>query len=313
MALSMGGCPQQPLDSGREAPGTPAGPVQVKTAGFSVTLPSSAEPYDFGLDLPGATFQAFYTDDLDFMYVISTIDVGSLAQFSGDESNDSIRFDGTGRTSSGDFIILMTRSGQYGDSTATMAKLADGQLLFVGTDTSNPAKNIVFASIELADTDGTSIEENASDGVPLLAAPTKDGIVLLDDNFAYRVTESADLRQIAGWAVADSIMAHDAADFSFFSFAEPFFLTKIGEWESVSAEYIGVAERATITAVTVEFGSAELSLSNGSVWRAAYADENEAKTWNVGDEVALLEDSASFLGYTLLRLTTGASIVVEPN
>ncbi|MFH1748206.1 MAG: hypothetical protein ABIG44_14320 [Planctomycetota bacterium] len=314
VAVSIGGCPQQPLDSGREAPGTPAGPVQVKTAGFSVTLPSSAEPYDVGLEIPGASFQAFYTEPLDYGYLIYTIDVGSLALFSGDESNNSTRFDGMGRTSAGDFIILATTPGQYGDYTAAMAELEDGQLLYVGTDTSNPAKNIVFASIELVGTDGTSIEENASEGVPLLIAPAKDGIVLLDDNFAYRVTESADLRQIAGWAVADSIMAHDAADFSLFSFGEPFFLTKAGEWESVSAEYIGVAESATITAVTdVEFGSAEVSLSNGSVWRAAYADENEAKTWNVGDEVALLEDSGSFLGYTLLRLTTGASIVVEPN
>lgn len=308
VAVSSGGCPQQPLDSGREAPGTVAGP------GFSVTLPSSAEPYDVGLEIPGATFQACYTDDLDYAYIIYTIDVGSLALFSGDENNDSVRFDGTGRTSSGDFLLLMTMPGQYGDYTAAWAELADGQFLLIGTDTLNPAKNIIFGSIELVDTDGTSIEENASEGVPLLAAPTKGGIVVLDDDSAYRVTESADLRQIAGWTVADSIMPHDAADFSFFSFAEPFFLTKIGEWESVSAEYIGVAERATITSVTdVEFGRAEVSLSNGCVWRAAYADENEAKTWNVGDEVALLEDSGSFLGYTLLRLTTGASIVVEPN
>ncbi|MCK4342041.1 MAG: hypothetical protein KAY37_10000 [Phycisphaerae bacterium] len=244
VAVSIGGCPQQP-------PGTAAGPVEVKGAGFSVTLPSSAEPYDVGLDIPGATFQAFYTDDLDYVYSIYTIDVGSLAMFSGDESNHSIRFDGTGRTSSGDFILLATLPSQYreqyGDYTAAMAELADGQLLCVGTDTWNPAKNIIFGSIELVDTDGTSIEENASEGVPLLVAPVEDGFVLLDDDSAYRVTDPGELRQLAGWAVGDAIMAHDASDF-FSSSPDPFFLTKIGEYESVSAEYIDVAERATITA-----------------------------------------------------------------
>ncbi len=242
----MGGCPQLPPDSGRENPGTPAGPVQVKTAGFSVTLPSSAEPYDAGLEIPGATFQASFTDQLDYMYIIYTIDVGSLALFSGDESNRSGRFDGTGRTSSGDFIILATLPSQYreqyGNYTAAIAELADGQLLCVGTDTWNPAKNIVFASIDLVNTDGTSLEDDASEGVPLLAAPTKDGVVVLDDDSAYRVTDPADLRQLAGWAVGDAIMAHDASDF--FSTPDIFFLTKIGEYESVAAEYIGTGESA---------------------------------------------------------------------
>jgi len=238
----MGGCPQQPLDSGREAPGTPAGPVQVKTAGFSVTLPSSAEPYDVGLEIPGATFQAVYTDDLHYLYVIYTIDIASLAQFSGDENNDSVRFDGTGRTSSGDFILLATMRGQYTEMTAAMAEVADGQLLCVGIEASNPAKNVVLASIDLVNTDGTPLEDDASDGVPILAAPTKDGVVVLDDDSAYRVTDPAGLRQLAGWAVGDAIMAHEASDF--YSSADPFFLTKIGEYESVAAEYIGTADSA---------------------------------------------------------------------
>jgi len=197
-----------------------------------------------GLEIPGATFQAIYTDDLDYLYIIYTIDVGSLALFSADESNASTRFDGTGRTSSGDFILLATARGQYGDLTGAMAELADGQLLFVGTDTSHPAKNLIFASIDLADTDGTSLEENASDGVPLLVSVTKDGFVVLDDDSAYRVTDPADLQQLAGWASGDAIMAHHASDF--FSSPAPFFLTKVAEYESVVGEYIGTGESALV-------------------------------------------------------------------
>jgi len=272
LALSTGGCPQQPLDSGREAPGTPAGPVQLKAGGFSVTLPSSAEPYDVGLDIPGATFQACYTDDLDYAYIIYTIDVGSLALFSGDESNTSMRFDGMGRTSSGDFILLATMRGRYRESTAAIAELADGQWLCVATDTSNPAKNIIFASIDLTNTDGTSLEENASDGVPLLVSVTKDGFVVLDDDSAYRVTDPGDLQQLAGWASGDAIMAQDASDF--FSSPASFFLTKVGEYESVAAEYIGTGESVLVCPFVLDEDPLfTLTIPCGTILRAEPSSE----------------------------------------
>ena len=303
-ALLIAGCPQ-PQGDQSEA-------VRVAGPGFSVTLPASAVAVDPGVGIPGATFQAFYEDDLGYLYAVYSIDVGSLAVFSGDEANPSFRFDGTGTTSSGDFVILATVPGQYGDVTAAMAQLADGQLLYVGVDASNPMRNVVFASIDLADTDGTAIEDNAADGVPLLAAPVKGDLLVLDDQSVFRVSGSADLLLTRNWSIGDPIMWHDSADFSWL--ITEFFLTKVGQWESVSADYVGLADLLTIESVVdLEYGSVEITLSDDTVWRVAYSDENVARTWEVGDNVALCEDPWSFLGYTMIRLSTGASVVVEPS
>jgi hypothetical protein len=272
-AVSIGGCSQQPLELGQAALGMPAGPVQVSGAGFSVTLPSSAAPYDVGLQIPGATFQAAYKDDLAYLYIIYTIDAGSLAQFSGDENNASVRFDGTGRTSSGDFILLATVPAQYGDLAAVEAVLADGQWLCVGTDASNPARSIVFASIDLANTDGTSLEQNASGGVPLLVSTTNDGLIVLDDDSVYKIADVGDLDQVAGWASGDAVMPHGASDF-FPSSPELVFLTKIGEYQSVVAEYIGTGESILVCPFVLDEDPLfTLTIPCGTVLRAEPSSE----------------------------------------
>lgn len=247
-AVCIAGCPLETAsqggsnpDSGLGAPATPSGPVVVKGTGFSVTLPDSAESYDVGVAFPGATFEASFSDALGYSYLIYTVHADSIASFSADDANSSVQFVGSAQTSSGDFIILA----ETPSVAEALAELADGQLLLVGTQYDNPLKNIIFASIDLAGTDGTSLEENANDGVPILVSPASDGYIALDDNTVYSVpNSSSDIRLIAGWGTGDAIMAHDASDF--YSTPDVFFLTKIGEYESVAATYIGTSDQFLI-------------------------------------------------------------------
>lgn len=246
-AVCIAGCPQETApqggsnaDSGLGAPSTLSGPVVVKGNGFTVTLPDSAEPYDVGVAFPGATFEASFTDVLGYLYLIYAVREDSIATFTSDDASSSVRFTGTARTASGDFIIL-AETLSVADA---LAQLADGQLLLVGTDIDNPVKNIVFASIDLGGTDGNSLDEDWSEGVPSLVTPASNGYIVLDDGTVYSVTDPSDLRLIAAWGSGDAIMAHDASDF--FSSPDPFFLTKIGEYESVAATYVGTSEEVLI-------------------------------------------------------------------
>lgn len=301
------GCPPQPSTG----PGG-TGSVQLEGPGFSVVLPSGTKPLNVWVDMPGASYQALYEDELAHRYAFLVIGTNSIPSFSGDENNSSTRFDGTGLTSTGDFIIVATSKETYGDLASAYAELADGQLLVIGTEATNPVRNIVFASIDLFDTDGAGIEQGAEEGLPRLAAPTTGDVVLLDDGVAYKVLGSAERRRVSRWGIGNAIMTHEATGFVLAT--DPFFLTKIGEWQSVSANYLGVADRATITnIVDLASGTANVYLSNGSTWYVAVADEQEVRNWQVGDQVAVLKEVTTYYtSYSLFRVASGVVAAVQP-
>jgi hypothetical protein len=216
------------------------------------------------------------------------------------------------RTSYGDTLIVATARLEGGLwVNYAYGLLADNRLLVVGTPDDNPLTPSVFASVDLAGTDGSSIGTSALAGAPELLAPAPDGLILLDEGAAYRVTGSTQLQKVRSWQPGAAIVVHEASLISPF---EPFFLTNRTDWISVEADYVGVATQSVIEAVTdIEFGSAVITLGNGTAWRVAYTDEGEALTWQTGDAVAVVQDDSSFLGHRLARLATGETVIVEPD
>jgi hypothetical protein len=188
-----------------------------------VTLPDSAEPLDIGAGFPGATFLESYQDRNNNLYIIVAVPSDSIATFSKNDDRSSVRYTGTGRTSSGDLILL----GSTQSVAAAFAQLADDRILMIGTNEDNPIRDNVFASIDLEGTDGTLTEEE--EGTPRITE-IQDGVVMLDDGTAYNVTAETELAVIKDWNAGDAVLVHSASDFGW-----PYFLTKIGEYDSVVA------------------------------------------------------------------------------
>lgn len=283
---------------------------------FTLTIPCGTIRAEPSSEVPTADYEMyFFDDDRGQTYIVVTVAPESLPTYSAPgtaQTGVSFRYDGMMQTSSGDLLVLATAHLQTGDwVNYAYGLLADGRMLMVGTGDSNPLTSSFMGSISLADTDGRNIGTAPVEGIPALLAPAPDGLVLLDNNTAYRVTGSSELQRLASWEPGATILVHDASLISYFC---PFFLTNRSEWVSVEADYVGVSSQSTIESVTdLEYGSVEIALADGSDWRVAYTDEGEAKSWQAGDEVAVIEDSGSFLGHTMMRLSTGQTLVVEPN
>jgi len=311
--LNVAGCPQNTEDTSRSSP---TGAVVVGNASFSVSLPTSSKPITFEFGIPGATFLKTLTDSSDHLYIVYTIPADSVASFDSSAVDFSTVYNGVGRTSSGDFVVFTTATNASSELCSALALLSDGQFLYVGTDCSNPARTSVFASIDLADTDGASLSDVAKTGVPTLSSPAPSGVVVLSDDSAYRVSGPTDTRQVAAWARGDAVYPYEAGQFVP-SAGHPFFLMNIGEWRSVPASYVGVARRASLVrvsdAASTPVGTgATLSLGNGTSWTSSVLDAPRARSWGLNSEVAVLDDAASPTRYTVVNLVNGDNLAVSP-
>lgn len=277
--------------------------------GFKVTLPAGSTVETLDAPLPGATYQAAYGDELGNLYIIFTYPADSIPSFSAGLADT--RFDGAGETASGDFLIIVSGSSEFNETVVAVAKLANDEYLYVGTDATNPLASVVFASIDLVGTDGRDLEQDGSeDALPSLNLPA-DGFLVLADAAVYEVSSPQSLQQIAAWSAEDKILVTSADSFDTF---EPFFLTRIGEWVSVSARYVDEASFLTIdSTLPGETAPLLILLNDGTIWEPAYGQSNETARFAIGADVALVEDSTRFSGHVMIDLTTGTAIDVSPS
>ena len=168
----------------------------------------------------------------------------------------------------------------------------------------------MFNTIELLDTDGSALNDLARQDSPVLLAPVPDLVAMFDDDSVYRLT-SESLRQVRKWQVGDSVLIHPSTS----DVSEDSFLTRIDDWLSLPADFVGFAERLVLTTLSQSILSAtQAKLSDGTTWEIASADEFKLIDWNDGDNMALVRDpqsGISNLTHTLINLANGDAVAVK--
>jgi len=273
--------------------------------GFTIELPCNA-PWNGVIDTTaGLTYAKSFVDDASsafFLAVVSTsaIESGSGGGIAiGDQGN--LRFDGTFLSAHGDFLVLATIRLDEGDLSRAITMLEDGSLLrasIFSLTRSDDQNLFTFGTIDALNTDGSDVLTFGQEGSTTMLAPYDDEYIILDNNTVWDVS-SSDRLQLLGWEKGDSVFSLPDDRFSFIDDA---FLTKITEWNSVSASFVDAAEILTIVGVDKSSFCRDIELSDGIVWTAC-ADKNFVDSLIIGETVALFEGKSG--GTHIMQLSTG--------
>ncbi len=302
------GCIPNPI----APPETPCPVVVDDGPGFTVTFPCGVSLKSSTDPVSSSRFFRDYRDESDNAYLLTVLSTTSLISLMDAES---IRFVGTQTTQFGDLLVLADIAIGPSDVARTaVALLADEELLVCTISRATlPAgiESLVFATIDLLDTDGLGINARAMQGVATLLVPATELTALLSDNSVYRLNQSA-LRDVSAWSAGDPILVNESG-----AFDDPggaFFLTNIGEWRSQPADFLGIAEPLTLTAVSSPpLASTRVTLSDKRTWQVSGSDVFKLDDWAVGDAIALVQDPGPPLGqsHILFNVTRGDQVAVS--
>lgn len=308
-ALLLGGCdlfaPPPPPE--------PPCPLPVTDApGFTITLPCGSTLQSEAP--PGANVAWFrdYADPNGVHYLLIVLPPNSFQASVGDPGN--FRFVGSIRTTAGDRMVRTETVASSNQSIQNaIGLLASGSLLSTSVGPlagAGSAAGVVFASVDLLGTDGAGIDALAKQGAPTLLAPATDLLALLSNKAVYRLASTV-APDVPTWASGDSILVH--RNMSFTSTPQAFFLTQIGQWISMPADYVGQASLLTIAAINHPLvGDTQIVLSDASIWNVLPADNYQLTDWAAGDAVGLAPDASLRANRThlILNRKNGEAVAV---
>jgi hypothetical protein len=141
-----------------------------------------------------------------------------------------------------------------------------------------------------------------ADGCDALLARPLDGVIVLDDLSVWSVGRRDEFT-VSSWLAGDRVTV-TVGEF------ETSTVSNNRTMESVSAFFESIGTRVTVVVLQdQEFGGRSISFSDGTKW-GIFADENESRTWQVGDEVVVWQTSFGF-GNQAINLRTGRVIFLS--
>lgn len=281
--------------------------------GFQVNLPQRSLEEITDLAPPvGATYwKAFYdsTNDLFYAVAVATPDAagGSIPI---DEL--SIRIRGGVTTASGDFLLLarLATGGFDGfEADVSIGLLADGRLLYVYllAERIGAAEELtgasLFTSVNLFDTDGRAIEQEAAEDAQPVIVRASNGMLVLEDLSVWTLPfapPAAQTQEFNRFAAGDRLLLQTYREE--FAFEDTNELVHVGRWVSVEVELESIAIDTTIAAI-VDVDT--IRLSDGSQWNFT---GSVPAGWNVGDRVLRVPGEFSFSSEWLILVETGTAI-----
>lgn len=276
--------------------------------GFKITLPCDATRNQSQGLTAGLSYEQTFTGSDNVLYSLEVVSAATLdGGGSGGASLGSqgnLRFEGVMTTYSGDLIVLQTLRFDFGDFFRAITILGDGSMLRAGIMAPYQSRDqqlLTLLSVDVTEGDGSEIRTWRQQDTPKLLAPFHDEFVLLDDNSVWRIS-SSDKISVATWSTGDAVFGLLADRF----YVEAF-LTRIPDWISIPASYLGFAELLQVVSVDSSYSCADVTLSDGSVWTAC-TDVAVLNGLAIGETVALFTGSYKFI----MQLSTGKSALVIP-
>lgn len=331
VAVSLGGCPESvdvsvdipdlSTDQGSNSSQTAPGPGQIApgqngpTVGgellgdgrFVVTLPAGLQLTQQDSPDPSVSYWRLYEDPSGTLAIaIKVFDETNFAV--SNLENVTIRLKGALRSNTGDFLLIrrLIAESFFGfESEAAIGLLADGSILLV--EVGSPAingvdelfANIVFSSIDLAETDGSELEQRWSESAPSLLAKTDDDIIVLSDKNVWALYSNKSTEEdleVDSWSIGDPIFSQVVSTNGGVEGGELF---QIGSWRPVDVFKLGTATDSTITAIDND----QVTLDDGTRW---VVGTTNASTWQVGDQIIIFSDLDIVL---LIHSITGNTLV----
>lgn len=147
-------------------------------------------------------------------------------------------------------------------------------------------------------------EPEVCNALTLLVRPV-DEIVVLSDLSVWDVGRFTGVTTAIRWLADDPIEEYTPPASSDADFG----LLNLRTNGAVGADFIGVGSRVTIVRFQEqEFGHRLIGFDDGSTWGIFFADENESRTWRVGDDVVIYD---VFFFDEAISLRTGRVIALD--
>jgi hypothetical protein len=254
---------------------------------FSLSVPGQFNPYSGAIAPARARHVDAYYDGERLLTIWTETPV----------ADGCYRFDATGtciqealKSDSGAFVLLAITSEAFSgaEDLAGYALLAGGDLLCVEVCAGRPLTaddralgTAILQSISLNGTDGRVLEDKIKAHERQLLGCTSEGIIVLDDLSAWRVSDNAAdsaAAEIGSWVAGDAVHHQSTGD-------EHYLLT-IGRWTAVPVRDLGLAIQTTIVAYDQPAG--KLVLGNGQTRTAPFTAL--PPVWKMGDEVLMIHD-----------------------